>query len=83
MKTYATNELGLIAALALSFHYIDIDDTNPKRIYFIFEETPELLAMVDDYFNDQLMVSALAYNSKLKLIKTRLYQTSANGFLYK
>jgi hypothetical protein len=85
MNTYATKDLGLIAALTLTIHYLEIDDSDPKSIVFIFEETPELLQIVDDYFNDRYMVSAMSYNIKLKQIKTRLYQTHNNqpGYIYK
>lgn len=82
MKEYATSDLGLIAALSLFYRHIDVDESNPRRVVFIFEETPELQKLVDRYFSDDLQVSAISYFEKVKQIKNRLFNSN-KGYLYK
>lgn len=82
MNNYETSDLGLIAALSLFIRWESIDDSNPRRVVFVFKESPELLEMVDQYYNDELNVSAYSYSQKIKQIKARLY-SQAKGFLYK
>lgn len=82
MKEYTTSDLGLIAALSLFYRHIDVDESDPRRIVFVFEETPELLNIVDLYFSDDLKVSAISYFEKVKQIKNRLFNSN-KGYLYK
>ncbi len=82
MKEYATSDLGLIAALSLFYRHIDVDESDPRRVVFIFEETPELLEKVDQHFSGELLFSTIAYFDKVKQIKNRLFNSN-KGYLYK
>jgi hypothetical protein len=82
MKEYTTSDLGLIAALSLFYRHIDIDESDPRRILFIFEETPELLKIVDQHFSGELQVSSIVYFDKVKQIKNRLFNSN-KGYLYR
>lgn len=79
--TYDTHDLGLAAALSLNFQIDHVDDSNPRRLVFCFDDTPDVKKMVSDYFDGKLMVIALDYQAKLKQLKARTYQ--AKGYLYR
>ncbi len=68
------SDLGLIAALTcLGYTYAE-RSRDGQRINFLFDETPELVQLCDDYFNHKLMVDAFNMHMSLKQVKTSIMQ---------
>lgn len=74
--TYQTSDLGLATALTMFFPLDHTDNSNPKRMVFCFEDSPELQQAIVDYFDGKLKVVALDFMLKLKQMKARLYQSN-------
>ncbi len=73
-KNYETSDLGLATALVVAGNkLVGVDKTQPRRASFIFTQSDGIAGDAEDYWNDNLQVSALAYFDALKRLKTRLY----------
>lgn len=71
---YETTDLGLAAALtASSIQLVRIDKNNPRRALFVFNNSAQVRDYVRKYWQDEMFVSAMAYNNALKHLKARLY----------
>lgn len=70
---YRTSDFALAVVLSLSFPINDIDKENPRRAYFVFEQTKELSEMVDSYYRDDLKISPMAFFNQMRALKARLY----------
>ena len=81
MTTFDTSDLGLAAALALTYTMEDVDESNPRRMIFYFSGSEQMLEDVKSYLNGTLKVSALNYQAKYRQLKARTYQNT--GFLYR
>lgn len=70
---YKTSDFALAVVLSLSFPISEIDKENPRRAYFVFEQTKELSEMVDGYYRDDLKISPMAFFNQMRALKARLY----------
>lgn len=71
--TYLTSDLALATTISLTFPIEDIDRSNPRKAVFVFRRSPELEALVDSYFTNQLKVSPQIFFNQLRDVKNRLY----------
>ena len=71
--TYLTSDLALATTISLNFPIEDIDRKNPRKAVFVFRRSPELEALVDSYFTNQLKVSPQTFFNQLRDVKARLY----------
>jgi len=73
--SYRTADLSLTAALCvLGFVVRDIEQLNPRRAVFIFENTRELAETAAQYWRRELKVEPQDYFNQLKVIKARIYE---------
>jgi hypothetical protein len=71
---YRTTDLGLTASLTASGFFIaDIDKSNPRRVVFLFDDTPELQEMVNNFWSLELKLPAVVLLEHIKLLKSRIY----------
>ncbi len=71
---YRTTDLGLTASLTASgFIITDIDKSNPRRVVFLFDDTPELQEMVSRFWSLELKLPAAVLLENIKLLKSRIY----------
>jgi len=74
-KYFQTNDLALCAALLCSgLSIIDIDKTNLKRVFFLFEKNRKNEIVIDKYWKHELLVDPINYFNALKELKTRIYE---------
>ena len=59
--------------LTLGFKLLDIDKANPKKAFFVFENSPKIPETIDAYFNDTLSVNPRILFMQSKGLKNRLY----------
>ena len=71
---YKTTDLGLTASLTASgFIIAYIDKSNPRRVVFLFDDTPELQEMVNRFWSLELKLPAAVLLEHIKLLKSRIY----------
>jgi hypothetical protein len=74
IETYSTYDLGLATALVTwGYELVDMDKENPKKVSFVFKVDENIDGVVDDFFNNKLMVSASQYFNNQKMLKNRIY----------
>ncbi|MBA3723946.1 MAG: hypothetical protein H0W89_03555 [Candidatus Levybacteria bacterium] len=78
-KTYSTDNLFLAATLSLYSSIESVDFANPRQARFIFESTPRLSTLIDQYWKGELLIEPKALLSQLKIVKSRLYEGGQNG----
>jgi hypothetical protein len=71
--TYLTSDLALATTISLNFPIEDIDRSNPRKAVFVFRRSPELDALVDSFFTNQLKVAPQTFFNQLRDVKARLY----------
>lgn len=73
---YETSDLALATTLSL-FHPIEsMDRTDVRRTLFAFKRTSELENTIEAYWKCELKIDPQTFFSQLKMIKTRLYETT-------
>lgn len=72
-EVFVTSDLSLTTAISLYCPIIEIEKTNPRKAQFMFEHDSALTALLEKYWNKQLLVEPRAYFDQLKAIKARLY----------
>ncbi len=71
---YKVTDLGLTASLTASgFIIADIDKTNPRRVVFLFDNTPELQKAVAEFWSQDLKLPAAVLLEHIRLLKARIY----------
>lgn len=74
---FSTFDLGLATALITCGHrLIKLDNTNPTKIRFVFEEDKDIEQVMLKYWDGKLKVSALSFFNNLKTLKNRLYSSN-------
>lgn len=67
-----TRDFGLISALrCLGHRELHVDDSNPERIVFEFDD--EVNSLADEYYEMKLTVSAKEYYESLRDVKDLLW----------
>jgi len=75
-KYFETNSLALASAIALFSPIVAIrKDSKKNNCIFSFEKTPEIEKIITNYWNKKLLVDALEYFEKIKILKARIYET--------
>lgn len=73
-KIFSSYDLGASSALvSLGYKLIKIDKGQGAKALFLFEWSEDLVESAQQYWNDELQMSALSYFNALKTVKTRLY----------
>jgi len=67
-------DLGLITAIKVKGQKeLEMDQSDPRQVYFVFDDIEELKKLIDSYYADNLMVSALEFMEMYKRVKRKLY----------
>jgi len=73
-ENYKTSDLGLSATLtAIGFPVKSIDKTNPRRVVFLFENSPELQTKVNEFWSQDLLLPAAVLLENIRMLKARIY----------
>lgn len=70
---FKTSDLALAGTISLSFPVIATDRTNPPRVLFVFDRTPELDQLVDRFWRNEITVKPQVFANQIKNLKTRIY----------
>ena len=71
---YETSDLGLTASLTASGYIVaDIDKSNPRRVVFLFDNTPELQKTIEQFWSQDLKLPASVLLEHIRLLKARIY----------
>ena len=75
---FITYDIGLAAALVtLGYTPYNVDKTNPKKGQFIFIRDEHIDKMINDYWDDKLILHARSLLNNQKMLKNRLYSVMA------
>lgn len=67
-------DIGLAASLtAKGFVVSDLDKSNPRRVVFIYRQSPELHASVNQFWSNQLLLPASVLLEHIRQLKSRIY----------
>ena len=72
MNKYKTSDLYLSAFLKFKGFKYEVEKLG-KKTMFLFEETPELLKLVNDYLTENASCEPLGYANSIKNLKNFLY----------
>ena len=73
-REFSTYDLGLSVVLTtLKYELLELDKSNLKKIRFIFKRENNIEQTANDYFNDNIKLSALALFNNQKNLKNRIY----------
>lgn len=73
---FYTYDLGCSAALiCVGFELISLDKQNPRKVLFIFKRKVGIDETANDYFSDNLLVSARNLFDNSKMLKNRIYSS--------
>lgn len=73
-EEYTTFDLGLAGALvSAGYELIGLDKTYFKKANFVFRRNDKIDLVVNEYWNNELMVNARAYFDNIKMLKNRLH----------
>lgn len=68
------SDLGLAASLTASgFVVIEVDRSNPRRVVFVFDKSPELQHLVDLFWSNKLLLPASVLLEHIRQLKSRIY----------
>jgi hypothetical protein len=71
-KKYKTSDLYLTAFLRLKGYSYEIEK-NRNKIFFVFQETDDLLVKVNNYLMGNSNCDALSYSNSIKNLKNFIY----------
>lgn len=71
-KNYKTSDLYLAAFLKLNNQKLKVEKTSGKAA-FLFEETDELLKLVNNYLTEEGTCNPLSYTNSIKNLKNLIY----------
>lgn len=71
---FTTYDLGLAATLLATGFALDyLDNTNPRKVQFVFKRRSTLDAVIQNYWGNTCHVDAQTYFNALKTLKNRIY----------
>lgn len=75
MKNYnEITDLGLAASLTASgVPVVSVDRSNPRRVIFKFSTSPEIEVLIEEYWNNQLLLPAAVLLENVRQLKSRIY----------
>lgn len=71
---YTSSDLGLVAALSLTYEIKKIDRTDPRKVVFSFEDSKELQKKIIAFDKKKLKVDAQSYFQQIRAIKIMIYE---------
>jgi hypothetical protein len=71
-KNYKTSDLYLAAFLKLNNQKLKVEKASGKAA-FLFEETDELLKLVNEYLTEEGTCNPLSYTNSIKNLKNLIY----------
>ena len=75
-EPFSSYDMGCCAALvALGYRLLKVDKGQGFKALFLFEWSEELVEAAQQYWSDDLQVSALSYFNALKNVKNRLHSS--------
>ena len=72
---YSTSDLSLATTLSLYHPIVEINRSNPRKAVFVFERTPGLQKLIEEYFRNEIKVAPQIYFNQLRVVKARLYDS--------
>jgi hypothetical protein len=73
-EKFITFDIGLAAAVVtLGYDLWDVDNTNQKKSKFIFRRDEHIDKMVQEYWDNKLLLPARSLLDNQKMLKNRLY----------
>lgn len=71
---YKTNDFALaVTLLCYGFNILELDRTNPRRVYFIYNQSEALESAVSDFWDNKLTVNPKTFLSTQKELKARVF----------
>lgn len=68
------SDLGLAASLsATGFVIVGVDKSNPRRVVFVFEQSPELQNQIELFWANKLLLPASTLLEHMRQLKSRIY----------
>lgn len=75
MKNFETSDIGLTVALfTYGFNIMELIETSPRKIVFIFKGEENLEQIISDYWDSKLILPAIKLISNHRVIKQRIYE---------
>jgi hypothetical protein len=72
-ETWRTDNVSLAAFLALSFDVLRVEWVN-RSVYWVFEESDELISEIDDYHNNLALADPKAMNDMVAEFKRQIFR---------
>lgn len=73
-EDFKTYDLGLAAALVTKgYKLLKLNRDNPRKVEFIFEDDALLSEVVNEYWDDKLLISPRKLFDNMKMLKNRIY----------
>lgn len=82
MKPFTTHDIVLASVLQLEqFNLlgIEFDPINKSRAHFLFESTPDLLQVVQDYFLGKILVEPNRFHNETRALTTLIRNTKTQS----
>jgi len=76
---FKTDQIVLASALAIHLKLRGVEMVSPTKAVFCFDQTKETNELVSKFWSNELLVSPLVYQQKLKELKTQIVSMSSNG----
>jgi hypothetical protein len=70
---FSTKDLGLAATISLTVPIEKMNKENPKRVFFVFNNTPEVKEIVEKYFLGGSLVDPHRFMEQLRNLKAAIY----------
>ncbi len=78
-RTFATSDFYLAALLmANRLRIVELDRSNPRRVRFVFEDSPIRKCLVVEFLNSEATVNAQAFIAAIRHLKRILYAPVEN-----
>lgn len=71
-EIYRTSDLCLANTLSLLFPILSLEKED-RRVFFCFQSTPELLRVINDFWEGKLRFEPQRFFQQLKLMKAHIY----------
>lgn len=71
-ELYETCDFGLIVFLSLAFPIIEIKRADSKRLFFVFDKSPELIDCIDNYWRGDARVDPNRFLAQTRVIKAKI-----------
>lgn len=76
MRTWRTSDMAMAAYLrTVGYEQLrmELEETLPPSVYWVFRETPRLVSAANDYVNGRSSVEPKGFNSLMALMKNEMF----------